>query len=963
MRAGMKIQKSTQSQKSISPSINEVRIYSTDQTAKAKEVLHEIRTTLAIQSISNIKMIKVYRVENTLPVTLEELTKKILCNTIYQTYVINKPVLFKAQKVLEVAYKPGVMNPEVNSILTIAKELNIQIDALEISREYHFFGNPTQQEIQTIVERLLVNKTVQRIITEPITTLQTVTVAPTVQTINVSEMNADQLQMLSKNRQLHLNIEEMHVIQKHFQTIDRNPTDAELETIAQTWSEHCYHKTFKAKLIVDGKEKEPLYSRLKKVSKKYNTDVVSAFVDNAGAYRFYDGYAVLGKVETHNSPSAIEPYGGAATGSGGVFRDIMGTGQGAKVIASTDMFCFGPPNLDEKELPPGCLHPNYLLRNVVAGVRDYGNRMGIPTNNGSVHFHKNFRAKPTVIVGAYGIAPEKYCHKKEPQPEDIIFTVGGKTGRDGIHGATFSSGQMTSETKSVNASAVQIGNPIEEKRLTDALLAARNLGLIRTLTDCGAGGFSSAIGEMASTTGAYIDLAKAPLKYSGLAPWEIWISESQERMVCAIEPKDADAFIKLCAEHNVEATAVGHFTNTKQLTVVYEDQFVCDLEMDFLHEGLPQRIMVATKEVKKIKKQTTIPVPINWEQVFCNIMSHLNVCSKESIVRQYDHGVQGTNVLPPFAGKNHNGPNDAVILRPLLDKPYGMIIAHGMNPQLNMIDPYKGGVWAITEALANLVAVGGDPKTVALIDNFIWPFPDEHSLWDLDASLDACVEGMHAFELPFISGKDSLSSTYRYPDGKVLKIPPVLCISAFGKIKNIEQTISADFKQADSVIALLGTLDVQAMGGSCYEDVLNIKTNRVPTIDMKKTKLLFEKLHKLIKQNYILACHDISEGGIAVALAEMCFGGDLGTTIDITKLSLDRPDYALFNETAGCFLAEIKKEDVQKLKEMDIKHAILGATTKNKAVTINHQEKQLFTIKLEKLLKAWQQPLKKVFRT
>ncbi len=330
--------------------------------------------------------------------------------------------------------------------------------------------------------------------------------------------------------------------------------------------------------------------------------------------------------------------------------------------------------------------------------------------------------------------------------------------------------------------------------------------------------------------------------------------------------------------------------------------------------------------------------------------------------REQDHGVQGTNVLPSFAGKNHNGPNDAVVLRPLLDKPYGLIVAHGMNPQLNMIDPYKGSVWAITEALANLVAVGGDPNTVALIDNFIWPFPDESSLWDLNASLEACVNAMHAFELPFISGKDSLSSTYRYTDGSVLKIPPVLCISAFGKIKNIKNTISADFKHVDSVIALLGTLDVQAMGGSCWEDVLNIQTNAVPTIDMHKTKQLFEKLHTLITQNYILSCHDISEGGIAVALAEMCFGGDLGATIDITKLSA-RSDFALFNETAGCFLVEIKKEDLQKLKDIDIPHTILGTTSKEKNIIINYAEKQLCTIELETLLKAWQQPLKQVFRT
>ena len=345
--------------------------------------------------------------------------------------------------------------------------------------------------------------------------------------IPIRKMNNTELLDLSRDK-LFLNLEEMKVVQEYFRRIGRDATDCEIEIIAQTWSEHCVHKTFKAKLIVDGKEKKPLFKRLKDATEEVaHPLVLSAFVDNSGVIEFFDGMAICGKVETHNSPSAIEPYGGAMTSSGGVFRDIVGTGLGAKVLASTDMFCFAPPGTPQDKIPAGCLHPHYLLRRVVAGVRDYGNRMGIPTNNGSLHFHPDFRAKPTVIVGAYGILPAATSRKSWPKAGDLVVTLGGRTGRDGIHGATFSSGEMTDRTMEVNASAVQIGNPIEEKRMFDAILAARDEGLIRTITDCGAG-FASAVGEMGSKTGARIALDRAPLKCPGLAPWEILLSGARK---------------------------------------------------------------------------------------------------------------------------------------------------------------------------------------------------------------------------------------------------------------------------------------------------------------------------------------------------------------------------------------------------------------------------------------------------
>ena len=642
----------------------------------------------------------------------------------------------------------------------------------------------------------------------------------------------------------------------------------------------------------------------------------------------------------------------------------MATGQGAQVIASTDMFCFAPPDFPAEQLPSGCLAPDYLLRNVVAGVRDYGNRMGIPTNNGSVHFHKDFRAKPTVIVGAYGIAPENICKKGIPHPGDLILVIGGRTGRDGIHGATFSSTQMTASTSSVNANAVQIGNAIEEKRMTDALLIARDNHLIRAITDCGAGGLSSAIGEMANPQGAHVTLEKTPLKYVGLNPWEIWVSESQERMICAIAPEHVKEFTNICDKYNVEVAHIGTFTDTKKLVVTYHDALVCDLDLEFLHNGMPLQPLSATYAPKEYKDPLTIPMPTNWIMLYKKILADWNICSKESIVHQYDHGVQGTNVLPPFSGITYQGPNDATVLTPLLGKSYGLIISHGMNPILNKSDAYAGSWWAIVEALANLVAVGGNYADTYLIDNFIWPCPDQTTLGQLDASLQACIDAMKLFNIPFISGKDSLSSTYRYADGTMLQIPPVLCISAMGKIPDVAKTVTSDFKHEGSLIILLGELDSYAMGGSAYLAATNpdhLTDYKVPHIHKEKLPTLFATVHSLINCDIIQACHDISEGGIAITLAEMCFGSNLGAQINLSFLNNIRTDFFLFNETAGCFLIEVAQKDFNPKLFANIDYQIIGTTIAQPCINVHQQNQPLFNVSIAELHAAWQHPIKEIF--
>ncbi len=939
--------------------IYEVRVTTKNKIdPKGHDLLAEIKRTLRITSVKEIKTAKVYRLEGINLSQVELLTSTLLAETQNQQAKIDKPVFNKGQ-IVEIAYKPGVMNPEAASILKSARDLGINLKAADSSWEYAFFPKLEKQILQKILNRLLVNKTVEKVITSKPKTLMITGSPKEVKTIRIRNLSDVELIKLSKDS-LFLNLEEMKIIQNYFKKIRRDPTDCEIEILAQTWSEHCVHKTFRASLTIDGKKKEPLFSRIKKTAAFNKKIIVSAFDDNSGVIDFYDGFGISGKVETHNSPSAIEPYGGAMTGSGGVFRDILGTGKGAKPIASTDIFCFAPPSLPEKELPPGCLPPDYLLRKVVAGVRDYGNRVGIPTNNGSIHFHKDFRAKPTVAVGSFGIIPKKYAQKGTIKINDLIVTVGGKTGRDGIHGATFSSGEMTSKTITVSGSSVQIGNAIEEKRVIDLVLAARDKNLIRAITDCGAGGFSSAIGEMAKNIGAKVYLEKAPLKYPGLSPWEIFLSESQERMIIAVSPKNFKKLMELAKLYNVEAAVMGDFDGSKKLQIFYKKQSVANLDMKFLHDGLPQRKMAGTYFKRQIKNNLP-QQSANLDKAWKKVMAHFNVASKEPIVRLYDHNVQGTSALHPFSGVEQDGPNDGTILRPIYQKPYGVVITHGLNPVLNSIDPYWGSLWAITEAVANYVSIGGDLKSAALVDNFIWPFPDDSSLADLDKSVEACFDLAKILNMPFVSGKDSLSSTYRFPNGKTLKIPPVLLISVFGKIPDVTKTQSSDFKKVGTTLVLVGNIDSQNLGGSSYFEVAN-GTGDVPRVDVNNLLDVLSSITYGIQSGKIFAAHDISEGGLGATVAEMSFGGGFGATLDLSGIkNLKRPDLVFFSETAGTFLVEVENEKSANILFSKVPHTILGKTQKSNYIEIKNGPKILAKANISSLKESWQKPMKEIF--
>jgi len=680
-------------------------------------------------------------------------------------------------------------------------------------------------------------------------------------------------------------------------------------------------------------------------------------------WKFDDKYGICGKVETHNSPSALDPFGGAATGSGGVFRDVAGTGQGAKVIASTDIFCVGLPDCSESDIPEGCKHPRFILKGVVRGVSYYGNPMGIPTPNGSVHFHQDFRCKPSIIVGSYGLIELNKAIKKAPNSGDLILVIGGKTGRDGIHGATFSSAEMTAETATVNSTAVQIGNPIEEKRTFDAILELSQKNMINAVTDCGAGGFSSAMGEMGEKTGAHVKLEKAPLKYTGLAPWEIFISESQERMVIAIDPKNLTKAKKICEKYSVESTVLGEFTGDQRLLVTYKDKTLCDLPMEFVHKGLNQMIIKGNFIPSNFKDPNENELQKdNYTESLKKVLAHLNVCSKEPIIHRYDYNVQGTAVQMPLSGKTQSAPNNCSVLEPIPGNGKGMIISHGLNPILNKIDPYLGSKWAINEAIANAICQGANPEDMALIDNFIWPKPNNKFIADLDKSISACVELSKAFNMPFVSGKDSLSSTYtNKATGEKIHIPPVLCVSTFGVVDDINKTISSPFKKVGNKIVLIGETKPE-MGGSIYYDILGYLGSKVPDIDNQVALKTYQAIHQGIKNGLIKSCADISEGGLASAITEMCFGELFGAEIQISQFQIGNPQL-LFSESPARFICEITTKDFESLKQIcgEIFCEIIGEITDTGEIIFKNEEKTLIKEKTGNLLKTWQKPMKKIF--
>jgi phosphoribosylformylglycinamidine synthase len=675
--------------------------------------------------------------------------------------------------------------------------------------------------------------------------------------------------------------------------------------------------------------------------------------------RFDERFHICFKVETHNHPSAIEPYGGANTGLGGVIRDPLGTGLGARPICNTDVFCFAPPDTPADSLPQGVLHPLKVMKGVVAGVRDYGNRIGIPTVNGAVCFDERYLGNPLVYCGTVGLIPVDRA-RKAAQPGDLIVAVGGRTGRDGIHGATFSSIELTHESEKVSGGAVQIGNAITEKKLLDVLLQARDAGLYHAITDCGAGGFSSAIGEMGAELGATVLLDRAPLKYQGLSYTEIWISEAQERMILAVPESNWEKLRVLCAGEDVEATVLGQFESTGRLRLIYGETQVADLDMHFLHDGRPNVVRQATWQPPAAAESA--PATLKDDQftdTLTRILGSLNVCSKEWIIRQYDHEVQGSSVLKPLVGVGE-GPGDAAVVAPVYGSWQGLAVGCGLNPRLGDLDPYAMACNAIDEAIRNVIAVGADPRHVAILDNFCWGNTDRPEvLGSLVRAAEACRDVALAYGTPFISGKDSLNNEFR-AGARTIVIPPTLLISALGRIADVRRCVSMDLKEPGNALYLVGKTG-REMGGSHFDLINGGTGGTVPPVDLELAPRIFSKLHEAITAGLVRSCHDLSEGGLAAAVAEMAFAGGVGADLTTTGPK-DLGDVALlFAESPTRFVIEVRPDKTAALEQMlgDVPFVRLGQTQKEPRLRIAGTSGEwLIWARLADLKEAWQKPLR-----
>jgi phosphoribosylformylglycinamidine synthase len=892
---------------------------------------------------------------------VERLCQDLLVDPLVEKHTVAPLGSDETDRFATVLLKPGVMDPVALSVVEAARDLGIALTGVRTFRRYYGPGSD-----DPLLLKSLANDAIEQLIRGPLTMDHLSVGKPySFQLAHVPLNGPDEtLLAISKQGQLSLSLTEMQTIRDHFASLDRAPTDIELETIAQTWSEHCSHKTLKGIIEFGGKRyhnllKETIVDATQTLRQQMGANdwCVSVFEDNAGVVRFDDAFHACFKVETHNRPSAIEPYGGANTGVGGVIRDPLGTGLGAKPICNTDVFCFAPIDTPVESLPPGVLHPLKVMKGVVAGVRDYGNRIGIPTVNGAVYFDERYVANPLVFCGTVGLIPVDRA-TKAARAGDLIVALGGRTGRDGIHGATFSSAELTDESEKVSGGAVQIGNAIAEKKLLDIVLQARDAALYNAITDCGAGGFSSAVGEMAEKLGATVDLDRAPLKYEGLSYTEIWISESQERMILAVSPEKWPLLRDLCASEDVEAVVIGTFEATGKLHLRYHGHTVGTLDLKFLHDGRPAVIRQAEWAIPVIAPRAGRAMDAN--EILKGILAHPSVASKEWIIRQYDHEVQGGSVIKPLVGIHEQGPSDAAVVAPILGKTHGLAIGCGMWPGYGDLDPWAMAACGIDEAVRNVVAVGADPSRVSILDNFCWGNTDRPEvLGSLVLAAEACREVALAYRTPFISGKDSLKNEYNAP-GKRIVIPPTLLISAMGYVPDVRNCVSMDLKEAGNLLYLLGTT-TDAVAGSFLHRLTGAAGGSVPRPDLTLAPRLFAGLHRAITGGLVRSCHDLSEGGLAVAIAEMAFAGGLGA--DLTSHGGAGHDdlTALFAETPTRFVLELKPSNAAALEAAltGLPLVKLGSVVAQPRVRIaGGNGEWAIWASLEELREAWQAPLR-----
>lgn len=846
--------------------------------------------------------------------------------------------------VVESALIPGVTDPLAAAITTAAELIGSPITAVATGWRYELTGTLSHERLEALVRRVLVNAVIERWSLGPIDAAFPTDPggADHVETVTIRGLDAEALATLDKARGLTFDPAEIAAVQAWFTAEGRDPTDAELETLAQTWSEHCAHTTFRAAITTEsGTAVEPLIGQLRAATDLIAAPwVVSAFVGNAGIVDLGPGLTVAVKVETHNHPSAIEPFGGANTGVGGVLRDVLAAP--ARPIAALDVLCFGPLDLDPDQVPDGSLHPQRIADGVIAGVADYGNKLGVPTVAGAIVHAPGYTANPLVFCGCVGLVPD-HQPLDGPHPGDRVIVIGGGTGRDGIKGATFSSAGMDATTGEVAGASVQIGDPIVEKLVADVLDEA--IVCCSALTDCGAGGLSSAVGELADPVGATVELTTVPLKYPGLAPWEVWLSEAQERMVLAVPPAKVAELAEICRRHQVDWADIGSFTGDGRLQVLHKGVPVVDLPTEFLHHGRPQRRLDA---VMPSPDRSLVPSPEVGDPTatLLALLAHPTISSKESVIRRYDHEVRGATVVRPLTGLD--GPSDGVVISP---PPLtgGVAIGLGLNPWVGELDPERMGHLVVDEAIRNVVVAGGDPDRIALLDNFSWGDPrDPATLGALVATVEACCAASLAHGAPFVSGKDSLNNCYVDSAGNRHGVPPTLVITAVAAVPAIEHVPTSDLAAPGDVLVLVGETGPE-LGGAHLHHVLDLGAQgAVPPPDAG-APARYRSFHRAVLEGLVVSAHDVSEGGVAVALAEMAIGGGLGFDAVVSGPSAT----ALFGESGGRIIAAVHPGALDAFRaHFDGPTEVLGSVRDDDLVVIS-AEASLIRVTVGELAAAW----------
>jgi len=879
---------------------------------------------------------------------------------------------------IEIGFLPGVTdNVGKTALEAIRDALGKEVDVY-YSRVYALKGELNEGECSKIAS-LLFNPLVEKYVLhipgsrcKPYIPKVVIKHEPKVERISLHMSEIRWIQ-LAKERVLALSVAEFRAIQRYFKQervqeqrksvgLDSKITDVELEVLAQTWSEHCKHKIFNAYIsyIEDGETtaidslfKTFIKGATEQIKKPY---VVSVFKDNGGIIKFDPEFDIAVKVETHNAPSALDPYGGALTGILGVQRDVLGTGLGANPIANIDVLCFGL--LDESEVPKGVLHPRRIYDGVTKGIEHGGNKMGIPTVNGSIVFERDFTCRPLVFCGTIGVMPsmirEKRTSEKSIAPGHLAVMAGGRIGKDGIHGATFSSQQIDETTPQ---SVVQIGDPITQKKTLDFVLEARDSLLYDAITDCGAGGISSSIGELAQFSGgAEIYLDKCPLKYPGLDPWEILVSESQERMTLAVPPENMEKIGELAKKHGVEVSVVGKFTNSRRLHVFYGNETVAYLDMRFLHEGVPQL------KLKAEWKLRTYPEPKIEETDLSVILKSLlrspNITTKESVIRRYDHEVKGLSVVKPLM----RGPCDAAVIKPFYHTHGGLVISHGICPKM-MQDGYVMASLAFDEAVRNAIAAGAKLGYLACLDNFSWPDPitsertpdGEQKLAHLVRACLALYDCSTTYGIPIISGKDSMKNDY-YAGEKKYSIPPTLLITVVGKIDDVSRAMTTEFKNPGDAIYVLG-MTRDELGGSEYYKLFKGVGNQPPKLRPQEHTPIYKALEAAISEGLVASAHDVSDGGLAVALAESAFSGNVGADLDLALLprDTDKEDSLLFSESPGRFIVSVPESKAASFEPL-FKGCIIakvGRVRGDRRIIIRKEDRLILNDLVEDLRAAW----------